>query len=281
MLESVTRRGIAMVAGAILSLVGLGRAAADGGTYTVLPGDTLSGIAAVYSVTVDAIAGLNGITDPDIIFPGDVLGIPGLGGERRAAPGLYVVQAGDTLSSIAARYGLTVRALQEANELGDLDLIFAGQQLVIPPEPSEQPVAALPAEPPGDTQLEGIIDEFAAVEGLDPGMLKAVAYVESGWDQGARSPAGAVGVMQLMPDTADWLERDVFGYELNEGESAYDNVKAGARLLRILIDQNGGDVDSALASYYQGQGATTAGVMYEDTRGYVHFVRGVWERYWP
>jgi soluble lytic murein transglycosylase-like protein len=111
-------------------------------------------------------------------------------------------------------------------------------------------------------------------------MVKALAYVESSWNQAALSPAGATGVMQLMPDTAAWLERDVFGYELNEQESAYDNVKGGTRLLKILVDAHGGDVDSALASYYQGQGATSAGVMYADTVGYVQFVRGVWERYW-
>jgi len=51
-------------------------------------------------------------------------------------------------------------------------------------------------------------------------------------------------------------------------------------LLRILVDESGGDIDSALAAYYQGQGATSAGIMYEDTKGYVRFVHGVWERYW-
>ena len=279
MLESRKARAAACVAGGLISLLTAGRVAADG-SHTVIAGDTLSGISAVYSVTVDALAELNGIANPNIIFPGDVLRIPGLSEEPRTEPGLYVVQAGDTLSAIAEKYGVTVAAIQEANDLGASDLIFTGEKLVIPSEAPADPLAMLPAEPPRDPQLEGLSEEFAAAEGVDPGMVKALAFVESSWDQGAHSPAGAVGVMQLMPETAAWLERDVFRYELNEGESVYDNVKGGTRLLRILVDDNGGDIDSALASYYQGQGATSAGIMYEDTKGYVRFVRGVWERYW-
>jgi LysM repeat protein len=280
MFESSRGRAVAIIAGGLISLLSVGRVAADGVTHTVMPGDTLSGIAAIYSVTVDTIAGLNGIVNPNIIFPGDILNIPGMGGEPRTEPGLYVVRAGDTLSVIAERYGVTVSAMQVANGLGNADLIFAGQKLVIPSEPPADPLAALPADPPSDPDLEAIIEEFAAAEGLDPGMVKALAFVESSWNQGARSSAGATGVMQLMPETAAWLERDVFGYELNEGESVYDNVKAGTRLLRILVDESGGDIDSALAAYYQGQGATSAGIMYDDTKGYVRFVHGVWERYW-
>jgi LysM repeat protein len=279
MLQSRKARAAALAAGGLVSLLSIGRAAADG-SHTVVAGDTLSGIAAVYSVTVEAIAEFNGIANPDVIFPGDVLEIPGLGEERRTEPGLYVVEEGDTLSRIAERYDVTVAAIQEANGLGDSDLIIAGQKLVIPSEEPADPLALLPSAPPEDPQLEAIIEEFAAAEGLDAGMVKALAYVESSWNQGARSPAGAVGVMQLMPETAAWLEGDVFGYELNEQESVYDNVKGGTRLLAILVETHGGDIDAALASYYQGQWATSAGIMYDDTRGYVRFVRGVWERYW-
>lgn len=280
MMKLLRARGPAMAMGALLSLLWVRQAAADGITHTVVPGDTLSGIAVLYSASVDAIAELNAIANADLIFPGDVLHIPGLDEERREEPGLYVVQPGDTLTAIAGRYKITIAELMAANGL-ESDLIIVGQRLVIPSEPPEDPLESLPAEPPEDELVEGIIEEFAAAEGLTAGMVKAVAYVESTWNQGARSPAGARGVMQLMPETAAWLEQDVFGYELNEDVSVYDNVKGGARLLRILVDQNGGDLDRALAAYYQGQGATTAGVMHEDTRGYVRFVRVVWERYWP
>lgn len=278
MLKSAKGRTVAMIVGGVISVLSVGPVAADGLSHTVVAGDTLSGIAAVYSVTVDAIAGLNGIANPNIIFPGDVLNIPGLGEKPRTEPGLYVVEAGDTLSGIASRYDVSVRDLQEANGLGDSDLIIAGQRLVVPSAPQD-PLASLPAEPPHDPDLEAIIEDLAAAEGLDPGMVKAVAYVESTWNQGARSPAGAVGIMQVMPETTAWLERDVLGYELNEDTSVYDNVKAGTRLLRILLDETG-DIDLTIASYYQGQGATSAGILYDDTKGYVRLVRGAWDRYW-
>lgn len=278
MLESGRGRVAAVLAGMLVSLVYARGAAADGLTYHVKPGDTLSGIASAYSVTVEAIVGLNGIADPDIILAGDILGIPRTESQPYEQAGWYTIQPGDTLTALAEKFGTSVSALQQANGL-ESDLIISGQRLVIPQGPVVDPLELLPAAPPEDEAFEGIIEEFAAYEGLDAGMLKAVAYVESGWDQGARSPAGAVGVMQLMPETAAWLERDVFGYELNEDTSVYDNVKAGTRLLKILLDASG-DLDTALAAYYQGQGATTGGVLYEDTKGYVRFVQGVWEKYW-
>ena len=76
--------------------------------------------------------------------------------------------------------------------------------------------------------------------------MKALAYRESGWQQHVVSPTGAVGVMQIQPSTAYWLERDVFGYDLNIETSAYDNIKAGVRYLRILLDLTG-DIDQAVA----------------------------------
>ncbi len=279
MLQSRRARAAAWIAGGLISFLSIGQVAADS-SHNVAPGDTLSGIASLYSVTVDALAHLNDIANPNLIFPGDVLKIPGQGNEPRTRAGAYGVEAGDTLSAIAARYGVTVQAIQEANGLGDSDLIIAGEKLIIPSEPAADPLASLAAEPPHDPDLEAILEEFAASEGLDAGLVKALAYVESSWNQGARSSVRAVGVMQLMPETTAWLEQDVFHYELNEEESVYDNVKCGTRLLRILVDAHGGDIDTALASYYQGQGATSAGIMYEDTQGYVRFVRGVWERYW-
>ena len=114
---------------------------------------------------------------------------------------------------------------------------------------------------------------MAAGEGMGRG-------VESNWRQDAISSTGAVGVFQIMPETAAFMETDVFGFPLNEDVSINDNVYMGVRILSMLIDASGGDVDSAIASYYQGQGATDAGIMYEDTKGYVAAVRTVWQRFW-
>ncbi len=122
--------------------------------------------------------------------------------------------------------------------------------------------------------------ELSAAEGVDVNLVKAIAWVESGWQQGVVSPAGAVGIMQITPETAAWLETDVFGYPLNEDISVYDNVKAGVRLLRILLNDTG-DRDQAIAAYYQGSGTTKAGIMYLETVQYVETVRAVKDRFWP
>jgi soluble lytic murein transglycosylase-like protein len=134
---------------------------------------------------------------------------------------------------------------------------------------------------PYDPEIEGIIEEMAAAYGVDANLVKAVATIESGWNEQAVSYTDARGVMQIMPGTAQYLENDVFGYELNYDTSAYDNIKMGVRYLRILIDSTGGDEHLAVASYYQGLSPTQAGVFYPDTTDYVNMIFRVRDTYWP
>jgi len=252
-------------------------ARAEGPQHRVVPGDTLWGIAQLYEVTVDALARLNAIIDRNLIPIGLSLEIPS--GETTAADGaVYDVQAGDTLSAIALRFNMSVQALQRANRLADPNFIVIGQRLTIPA--ATDTIGGAPPAQPHSPQIESIIDELSTAEGLHPGLVKAIAWVESGWQQEVVSPAGAVGIMQITPETAAWLERDVFGEQLNEETSAYDNVKMGVRYLRTLLDATG-DLDLAIASYYQGYGATLAGTMYADTTAYVQAVHAVKVRWWP
>ncbi len=111
---------------------------ADGVTYTVRAGDTLSAIAARYGVSQAALAQANGITNPNRIYVGQRLIIPGASGSTSSGStpsatfeGYYIVQPGDTLSKIAARYGTTVQALMSLNGLSNPDRIWVGQRLRI------------------------------------------------------------------------------------------------------------------------------------------------------
>ena len=91
----------------------------------------------------------------------------------------------------------------------------------------------------GDTN--SLIKEAAARYQVDPRLVAAVAQTESGGNQEAVSPAGAVGVMQLMPETAAGL-----------GVNPYDkrqNIEGGAKYLRQMMDTFGGDVQKAVAAY--------------------------------
>jgi len=109
---------------------------AESASHKVAPGESLARIASRYGTTVRALAQANGLADPNRIFVGQLLRVPG----ATAAPvtsGLHVVQPGETLEAIAARYGTTVNAIAAANGIGDPSRIFAGNTLVVggPPVP--------------------------------------------------------------------------------------------------------------------------------------------------
>jgi LysM repeat protein len=100
--------------------------------YTVQRGDTLFSIALRFGTTVQAIVNANGIINPNQIFYGQVFWIPSGGGGGAAGSGTYIVQRGDTLCSIARRFGTTYLALAAANGLHSPYRIYVGQRLVIP-----------------------------------------------------------------------------------------------------------------------------------------------------
>ena len=120
-------------------------------------------------------------------------------------------------------------------------------------------------------ELARVIHSAAQKYAVDPKLVSAVAEVESGGDQNAVSPAGAVGVMQLMPDTAAGL-----------GINPYDmksNVEGGAKYLREMLDTFDGDVKKAVAAYNAGPNAVKAygGVPpYAETQNYVTSVLDIY-----
>ena len=114
--------------------------------YVIQPGDTLFLIAMRFGVTVEDILDSNPqIIGPDVLFPGQVIGIP-IPDLPPAVPGItYIIQTGDTLFSIAQQFGVDLDELIAANpQIADPNIIFPGQFITIPTEP-----AAPPIPPPG------------------------------------------------------------------------------------------------------------------------------------
>ena len=103
-----------------------------GGTYIVQRGDTLFSIARRYGTTVSALAAANGIWNPSLIYVGQRLWVGG-GGWTPAPSTVYIVRPGDTLYSIARRFGTTVSALAAANGIWNPSLIYVGQRIRITP----------------------------------------------------------------------------------------------------------------------------------------------------
>lgn len=124
----LTTVGIVRSAAAALVLLAASSAGAQS-THTVAPGETLDAIGRKYKVAATSIASENGLSNPNLIRPGDVLKIP----SSPDAPKSYEVKNGDTLGSIAQNFGTTVTGLTDLNAIKDPKLLQAGQVILIPP----------------------------------------------------------------------------------------------------------------------------------------------------
>lgn len=100
-------------------------------TYTVVAGDTLSGIASRYGTTYQELARINNIANPNLIYVGQVIKIPTSGTNSTSNVITYTVKKGDTLSGIASRYGTTYQKIAQDNGIANPNLIYAGQTLKI------------------------------------------------------------------------------------------------------------------------------------------------------
>jgi LysM repeat protein len=155
-----------------------------GQAYVVRPGDTLTGIARRHGIAVSQLAAANGLRANAWVYAGQRLTIPGQAvasapAVSSASAGVYIVRPGDTLTGIAARYGISLSQLAAANGLRVNAWVYAGQRLAIPgqapasPMPATAPIASnIYTVRPGDTliaiaQRHGVaVSQLAARNGL-------------------------------------------------------------------------------------------------------------------
>lgn len=136
--------------------------------HVVRYGQNLAQIAARYGTTVQAIMRANGLRNPNIIYVGQRLRIPV--SARRPLPatgGVYVVRRGDTLSGIARRFGVSQRALMQANSLRNPNFIWVGQRLRIPGRTTASVVPTRPAPaPPSSARRVHVVARGETLSGI-------------------------------------------------------------------------------------------------------------------
>ena len=251
--------------------------------HIVQPGENLTRIARHYGTTISAIVAANGIANPSYLRTGQRLLIPVKGttqkppakpAAKRATVTVHIVQAGEHLTGIARRYGTTIGAIVTANGIANPSFLRVGQRLVIPGShaAAHGPAASMPeamaAVIAARGEVRAIITAEARSQGVPRAFALAVAWQESGWQPRAVSSAGALGVMQLTPATADWVATTMLGRRVHLFD-ARSNVHAGVRLLRHYLDRYHGDKALVLAAYYQGQTAADRHGIYRISRPYI------------
>jgi soluble lytic murein transglycosylase-like protein len=280
-------------------------------SHTVQPGETLWSIAAANNLTTRTVAAFNGLSEDAQVVLGSTINVPtvaegasalsGSGAPQAAAPavaatastapavlGSYVVRAGDTLGALAANAGVSLDSMAAANGLDPSQPLLTGTVLKLPsgspaparasePLPSQRVVPAAGPQPTATRVGAGDIQSVASQYGVSPSLAAAIAWQESGFNNGMVSSANARGVMQVMPGTWDYVE-NLTGRQLNSA-SATDNVRAGVLYLQHLLRQTGGNESAAIAGYYQGLGSVQSRGLFDDTQKYVANVQALRSRF--
>ncbi len=175
------------------------------------------------------------------------------------------------------------------NGLDPAGVLLAGTVLKLPtgapaparaaePAPAQKIVPVAAPEPTSTRLGAGDVQSVAAQHGVSPSLATAIAWQESGFNNGMVSSANARGVMQVMPGTWNYVQQNLATRKLDPN-SATDNVTAGVLYLKSLLNQTGGDESAAIAAYYQGLGALRSRGVFEDTKQYVANVQALRPRF--
>jgi hypothetical protein len=184
---------------------------------------------------------------------------------------IHVVHAGESLSSIARRYRTTVAKLARLNHLDPSQVLLIGTKLRIP-GPSASPHHVVTAKrvayrTSSVASVRALLDRWALHYGVSVHLVRALAWMESGYNNALVSSVGARGIMQLLPTTFRFAESVLIGHRLVH--NADGNVRAGVAYLAHLLHDFHGNAHLALAGWYQGERAVRKHGLYKVTRPFV------------
>ena len=256
-----------------------GRATRTARAHVVRAGEGFYAIAARYHVPPTALARRNGLRLASVLVPGQRLRLPPGARSARAAPagarpargvasgGVHVVRPGEGFFSIAAHWSVSPWNLARGNGLALTSVLMPGQRLRLPA--GARPPSGL--APASRNAVRAALDRWSAAYGVDPRLTRALAWMESGFQPEVVSEVGAIGVMQLLPETWEWVDAILIGAVTPR--TFEGNVRAGVRYLQWQLDQFDGNVRLALAGWYQGARAVREIGLYDDTKQFVSIVR--------
>jgi LysM repeat protein len=173
---------------------------------------------------------------------------------------LYVVRSGDSLTAIAHSHATSISRLASLNHLDLAKPIIIGQRLKVPAVMRETLSAQSGVVP-------SILDTWSSRLGVDGHLVRALAWMESGYQTTIVSPAGAVGVLQTLPSTREYVETVLKGGPIPQ--TVDGDVEVGVLFLKHLLNVFHGDEALALAGWYQGERAVREHGPYKVTRPFV------------
>jgi soluble lytic murein transglycosylase-like protein len=239
-MPNLRRRVVVPFAIGALSMALPAAAAADV-PHVVLPGETLTSVAAADGLSITAVAEANDLSTTSELIVGQVLEIPAQTRDTTAKPAAQRAGAGNVQRH--ADVITPVTKTVSTNTTGPL--------------PTAERVSAQE------------IAQIADADGVPAGLAEGIAWQESGWSNDVVSPIGAVGVMQIVPSTWTWIDRYLTPSDPLGTASAAQNVRAGVLLMHDLLAVTGDDEQLAVAAYYQGLTSVRRYGMYADTQRYV------------
>jgi LysM repeat protein len=185
----------------------------------------------------------------------------------------YVVRPGDSLTAIAQKHGITLTKLAHLNRLDPGKPLLIGVKLRLPAVVHAVPTAVSATNA---ASVRDSLDKWSAYYGIDRSLARALAWMESGYNNSVVSSVGAQGVMQLLPSTWEYVEDVLIGHSVSH--DADGNVHVGMAYLNHLLDAFGGNEQLALAGWYQGERAVKAHGPYKVSKAFVADVLALKQR---
>jgi LysM repeat protein len=181
---------------------------------------------------------------------------------------VHIVRSGDSLTQLARRYHTSVKKLARLNHLDPSNYLLIGTKLRIPVGQhvvaTTHPVAYRTTSV---ASVRSLIDYWALHYGVSVHLVRALAWMESGYNNALVSSVGARGIMQLLPTTFKYVETSLIGHRVRHDASG--NVRAGVAYLAHLLHAFHGDKRLALAGWYQGERAVRKHGLYKVSKTFV------------